>query len=271
MATASGPVPTRSTLLTEAERSAPIAHGFFSRQGGVSEGIYDSLNVGLGSADDRERVLENRALISRWFALPADRLITVHQVHSPRVHVVTYDNRGERPEADAMVTRDRGLVLGVLSADCGPVLFADAGNGVIGATHAGWRGALDGVLENTVEAMIGLGAERASIVACLGPSISQPNYEVGPEFIDRFLARDADHGQWFSRAERPGHALFDLRGMTLARLQAAGLQAEMIDACTYDGEDAWFSYRRTTHRRETDYGRQISAITLRENDNGTAL
>lgn len=271
MAATPGPIPVTSVFLEEAARAASIAHGFFNRQGGVSDGIYGSLNVGLGSADDRASVLENRARITNWFSLPADRLATVHQVHSPRVHVVTRDNRAERPEADAMVTRDPGLVLGVLSADCGPVLFADADNGVIGTAHAGWRGALDGVLENTVDAMLALGAARGSIVACLGPSISQPNYEVGPEFIERFVARNADHERWFSAAERPGHALFDLRGMTLSRLLATGIRAEMVDACTYEDEAAWFSYRRTTHRQETDYGRQLSAITLKENDNGPAL
>ncbi|KGF67351.1 polyphenol oxidase [Hoeflea sp. BAL378] len=258
------PEPARSKLLADLPAASGIAHGFFSRSGGVSEGIYRGLNVGLGSKDDRARVLENRARVSRWFGLDADRLVTVHQVHSPRVHVATTGNRGERPEADALVTQTPGLVLGVLSADCGPILFADPEARIIGAAHAGWRGALDGVLESTVAAMQQLGARPERIVAALGPSISQTNYEVGPEFRERFVRDDPAHEAYFVASPTPGHAMFDLRQFTLDRLQAAGLNAEMLADCTYADENAWFSYRRATHRNEPDYGRQISAIAIKE-------
>lgn len=266
-----GPEPVRSALLDAATKGSPIRHGFFSRAGGVSEGIYRGLNVGIGSDDVRENVLANRARVAGWFSLAPDRLVTLHQVHSPDVHVATRENRHERPKRDGVVTNEPGIAIGVLAADCGPVLFADAAAGVIGAAHAGWRGALDGVLENTIAAMEALGADRGRIVACLGPSISQQNYEVGPEFIARFLAADADNDRWFAPSDREDHALFDLRGMSVARLKAAGIAAEKIEACTYADETLWFSYRRTTHRGEPDYGRQISAIAMRENDNGTAL
>jgi len=271
MTDADRPEPVESPLIAAATAGSAVMHGFFSRKGGVSQGIYRGLNVGIGSADDRERVMENRARVSRWFALAPDRLATLHQVHSPEVQIVTMANWQDRPKADGMVTRQPGIVLGVLAADCGPVLFADPQAGVIGAAHAGWRGALDGVLEATVDAMERLGAVRGRIVACLGPSISQDNYEVGPEFIDRFLARDPDHARWFRTSDRSGHAMFDLRGLSLARLAKAGLRAEKIDACTYIDEARWYSYRRTTHRAEPDYGRQISAIALREDDHGPAL
>jgi YfiH family protein len=266
-----GPKPVRSTMLDGASGDGRIAHGFFSRAGGVSAGIYRGLNVGLGSADDPAHVMENRARVSGWFAQGPDRLVTVHQVHSPDVHVATPDNAAGRPKADAIVTRTPGLVIGVLTADCGPVLFSDAEAGVIGAAHAGWRGAFDGVLENTVAAMQRLGAVRTRITAVLGPSISQANYEVGPEFVDRFIARDAGHETYFKPSDKPGHSMFDLRQLTLDRLRASGLQADMVSDCTYADEDAWFSYRRATHRNEPDYGRQISAITIKEDAHGPAI
>lgn len=266
-----GPNPVRSTMLDGASGGGRIAHGFFSRAGGVSGGIYRGLNVGFGSSDDRNHVMENRARVSGWFAQDPARLVTVHQVHSPDVHVATLDNAEDRPKADAIVTRTPGLVIGVLTADCGPVLFSDAQAGVIAAAHAGWRGAFDGVLENTVTAMEQLGAARARITAVLGPSISQANYEVGPEFVDRFLERDAGHATYFLPSEKPRHSMFDLRRFTLDRLHAIGLQAEMVNDCTYADEDAWFSYRRATHRNEPDYGRQISAITIKEETHGPAF
>jgi YfiH family protein len=266
-----GPDPVRSTMLDGASGDGLIAHGFFSRAGGVSRGIYRGLNVGLGSDDDRAHVMENRARVSGWFAQDASRLVTVHQVHSPHVHVVTPDNANDRPKADAIVTRTPGLVIGVLTADCGPVLFADPQAGVVGAAHAGWRGAFDGVLENTVTAMEKLGASRTRITAVLGPSISQANYEVGPEFVDRFIARDATHKTYFKPSDKLGHSKFDLRQLTLDRLRASGLEAGMVSDCTYADEDAWFSYRRSTHRKEPDYGRQISAITIREDPHGPAF
>lgn len=260
----STPHPVRSALLDEMSADSRIAHGFFSRSGGVSKGLYRGLNVGLGSSDDRGDVMENRTRVSRWFDLDIDRLVTVHQVHSPRVHIATLENRTERPQADALVTSTPGLVLGVLTADCGPVLFADPEAGIVGAAHAGWRGAFDGVLESTVAAMQGLGARTERIVAVLGPSISQDNYEVGPEFVDRFLLGDPASEIHFVASAKPGHALFDLRRFTLDRLRAAGVKAEMLSDCTYADETAWYSYRRATHRNEPDYGRQISAIAIKE-------
>jgi len=183
----SAPTPVRSALLDGISEGDRISHGFFSRAGGVSKGLYSGLNVGLGSRDDRTDVIENRTRVSRWFDLGPDRLVTVHQVHSPRVQIATMANRDERPEADALVTQTPGLAIGVLTADCGPVLFADPDAGVIGAAHAGWRGAFEGVLESTIATMQSLGAKPERIIAVLGPSISQSNYEVGPEFVDRLL------------------------------------------------------------------------------------
>lgn len=256
------PSPLQSALLTSASPS--IAHGFFTREGGVSEGVYEGLNVGLGSKDDRAHVEENRSRIAAWFGQPVAKLATVHQIHSPDVVTVGHDYDGTRSEADALVTTAPGIVLGVLSADCGPILFADPQARVVGAAHAGWKGALTGVLENTISAMIKLGATRENIVACLGPSIGPGNYEVGPEFVERFLAHDSTYTSFFTPSERSGHAMFDLPGLTVARLVAAGVKAEKLGLCTYEDEARFFSYRRTTHRGEPDYGRQISAISIRE-------
>ncbi|QFY60770.1 peptidoglycan editing factor PgeF [Rhizobium grahamii] len=257
------PAPLQSALLTEATGEA-IRHGYFTRQGGVSEGIYRGLNVGLGSNDSREKVVENRRRVAEWFDLPEASLATVHQVHSPDVVVIEPGYDGTRPAADAMVTATPGVVLGVLAADCGPVLFADPEHGVIGAAHAGWKGALTGVLENTIDAMEKLGASRQTIVACLGPSISRSSYEVGPEFVDRFLAYDPAYERYFTPSSKPGHAMFDLPTLTVDRLRAAGIRAESLGICTYPDDERFFSYRRTTHNREPDYGRQISAIAIRE-------
>nr|WP_299505819.1 peptidoglycan editing factor PgeF [uncultured Rhizobium sp.] len=253
--------PHRSPLLGSA--GAAVVHGFFGRQGGESEGIYESLNVGLGSSDAKDTVHQNRARVANWFGRSPEDLATLFQVHSPDVVTVTRDSLGQRPEADGQVTSTPGIILGVLSADCGPVLFADAEAGVIGAAHAGWKGAFDGVLENTIEAMIALGARRGRIKACLGPSISPRSYEVGPEFVDRFVGRNPDWQRFFAASQKPGHSMFDLPGLTLSRLTAAGVEAENLDICTYADEHSFFSYRRTTHRQEPDYGRQISAIMLR--------
>lgn len=244
--------------------NAGIAHGFFTREGGVSEGLYAGLNVGLGSKDDPALIRENRIRVAGWFGEELDHLATLYQVHSPDVVIVDRPVSGERPEADGQVTNKPGIVLGVLTADCGPVLFADAKAGVIGAAHAGWKGAFDGVLENTIVAMEGLGAHRENIVASLGPSIAQRNYEVGPEFYDRFMARNPDWARFFTSSGKEGHYLFDLPNLTVSRLAKAGVRAENLDICTYADEDRFFSYRRTTHRKEPDYGRQISAIMLRE-------
>lgn len=264
MSTADQPRPITAESL-DAMDQAGIRHGFFTRDGGVSDGIYRGLNVGLGSNDDPEKVRENRRRVSAWFDLPLERLATAHQIHSPDVVTVTAPYDGGRPQADAQVTASPGIILGVLTADCGPILFADPENRVIGAAHAGWKGALGGVLENTIEAMIALGARRDSIRATLGPSISKANYEVGPEFVDRFLAANPDFEAFFGPSGKQGHAMFDLPGLTLKRLTEAGVTADNLDLCTYAAPETFFSYRRTTHAVETDYGRQISAIAIMEN------
>ena len=253
--------PVQSPLLAEA--GARIAHGFFGRAGGVSEGpLYRGLNVGLGSKDNPEHIRENRARVAGWFGAETDHLATLYQIHSPDVVTIEHST-DERPEADGQVTATPGIVLGILTADCGPVLFADEEAGVIGAAHAGWKGAFEGVLENTIDAMTRLGATRTRIVASLGPSISQRSYEVGPEFVERFVARNPDWARFFIASGKPGHSMFDLPGFTVNRLQAAGVTAENLDICTYADTENFFSYRRTTHRQEPDYGRQISAIMLK--------
>ncbi|NTE86940.1 peptidoglycan editing factor PgeF [Agrobacterium rubi] len=258
------PLPLQSPLLA-ASSGKPIRHGFFTRHGGVSEGIYRGLNVGLGSHDVRQSVMENRKRVASWFGMPVEKLATVHQMHSPDVIVIDEQYNGERPEADAMVTATPGIVIGVLSADCGPILFADAQAQVVGAAHAGWKGAVSGVLENTIEAMIALGATRERIVASLGPSISRENYEVGPERVENLKEMNPAHAAYFSPSPNAGHAFFDLKQLTIDRLIAAGVTAENLDLCTYPDEDSFYSYRRTTHRGEPDYGRQISAIAILEN------
>ena len=263
MSTADQPRPILAESL-DATTAAGIRHGFFTRDGGVSEGIYRGLNVGLGSNDEPDKVRENRRRVSAWFGLPPERLATAHQIHSPDVVVVGVDYDGSRPQADAQVTASPGVVLGVLTADCGPILFADPENRVIGAAHAGWKGALGGVLENTVDAMIALGARREAIRATLGPSISQRNYEVGPEFVDRFLATNPQFEVFFTPSSKPGHAMFDLPGLTIMRLSQAGVIADSTGHCTYAAPETFFSYRRTTHAGEPDYGRQISAIAIME-------
>lgn len=257
------PLPITSPLISTIE-GGKVKHGFFTRHGGVSGGIYRGLNVGLGSHDAREAVEENRRRVADWFGLAADQLATVHQVHSPDVAVVTESNKHERPKADAMVTNVPGIVIGVLTADCGPVLFADPDAGVIGAAHAGWKGAVGGVLENTIDAMVKLGAQRDNIVACLGPSISQDNYEIGPERISELLVLNPDYAKFFKASNNEGHALFDLQALTIKRLELAGVAAQNLGICTYPDNDRFFSFRRTTHLAEPDYGRQISAIALTE-------
>ena len=241
-----------------------IRHGFFTRRGGVSGGIYGSLNIGTGSNDDPALVRENRGRVADWLGVPRPNLVTVWQVHSPDVLVVREPFPGERPKADATVTDRPGIALGAASADCGPVLFADAEARIIGAAHAGWKGAFTGVLENTVLAMEGLGAKRENIAAVLGPSISQASYEVGPEFMERFVEADEENARWFVPSGRPAHALFDLNGYTVERLRRFGVAAECLYRCTYAEEESFFSYRRATHRGEPDYGRQVSAIVLGE-------
>lgn len=244
-----------------AESLSPLRHGFFTRRGGASSGVFSGLNCGPGSSDQSEIVQINRARVAEAMGVAADHLITVHQVHSADVVTVT-GPMGTRPRADAMVTNVPGVALAVLTADCQPVLFADVGNGVIGAAHAGWRGALDGVLEATVAAMEGLGADRRRIKAVIGPSISQAAYEVGPEFIDAFLAEDPDNARFFANGAG-GRYQFDLPGFGLHRLRQSGIgQAEWTRHCTYGDPERFYSYRRTTHAGEADYGRLISTIRL---------
>lgn len=236
-------------------------HGFFTRVGGASSGVYSGLNCGLGSTDQRETVLINRARVAETLGVPPEQLVSVHQTHSARA--VQLDAPTEDPiEADAMVTATPGLALGILTADCQPVLFTDTENGVVGAAHAGWKGALDGILEATLDAMEALGANRGTIHAVIGPSISQRAYEVGPDFLDRFLDDDQENARFFANGE--GDRLqFDLIGYGLHRLRRAGvLHAAWTGHCTYSDPDRFYSYRRSVHRREADYGRLISAICL---------
>ena len=240
-----------------------IAHGFFGRTGGTSGGIYASLNCGLGSKDERADVEENRRRVAAAMAVPAASLLTLYQVHSPDVVHVRRPEDARGTKADAMVTTEPGLALGVLTADCAPVLFAAPDAGVIGAAHAGWGGAFKGVIEATVAAMEALGAQRDGIRAVVGPCIAQASYEVGPEFLERFVAADGANARFFVPSDRADHHRFDLPGYALARLAAAGI-ADAVwlgrDTCAED--DRFFSYRRSVHRGEGDYGRQISAIAL---------
>jgi YfiH family protein len=243
---------------------AGIRHAFFTRDGGVSQGIYASLNGGVGSKDDPGQVAENRARMAASLGVAVDRLLTPYQIHSPEVVVAEQSwTPAQRPRADAVVTRVPGLAIGVSTADCGPLLFADAEAGVVGVAHAGWRGAFTGVIEATLAAMEKLGAQRTRIAVALGPAIRQPNYEVGPEFSERFLAADMDNARFFSEAGREGHMLFDLPGYIAMRIERAGLvDFDDLGLCTYAEPERFFSYRRSTHRREPDYGRHINAITL---------
>lgn len=241
-----------------------IRHGFFTRQGGVSGGIYTSLNIGLGSDDERSSVLENRDRVAGQLGIGADRLVSPYQIHSADVITVSapFAQDADR-KADALVTATPGLAIGIATADCGPLLFADTNAGVIGAAHSGWKGAVTGILQNTVAAMEALGATRNNITAVLGPTISQGAYEVGPEFKERFLQEHPDNTRYFKPSERAEHFMFDLPAFITDKLQALGLGAVAdLALCTYADEDRFFSYRRTTHRKEPDYGRQISAIAL---------
>lgn len=241
-----------------------VRHGFFTREGGVSDGVYASLNGGPGSDDVPANVAENRARMAAALGVAPDRLVTAYQIHSS--DVVTIDRPWrphERPRADAIVTAVPELAIGVTTADCAPVLFAEETAGVIGVAHAGWRGAACGVLEATIAAMERCGASRARLSVALGPTIRQANYEVGPEFVARFSAQDASNERFFRPSARPQHALFDLPGYIAARLAAAGIcRFEDLGHCTYADPTRFFSYRRSTHRNERDYGRHVSAIAL---------
>ncbi len=240
-----------------------IRHAFFTREGGVSQGIYAGLNCGTGSSDDRASVLENRARAAATLGQPPEKLATPHQVHGTDVIEVTEAwLPGEGPRADAVVTRTPGIVIGVGSADCGPLLFADAEAGVVGAAHAGWRGAIAGVSDTTIAAMERLGACRENIMAVLGPTISQKNYEVGPEVRDQFLAQDAAHARFFVPSINEGKFMLDLPRYIVARLDAAGVNGSALHHCTYADPALFFSFRRATHTGEEDYGRLLSAITI---------
>jgi YfiH family protein len=241
-----------------------IRHAFFTREGGVSGGIYESLNSGVGSSDDPDHVAENRARMARALGVDAERLITAFQIHSP--HVVVADEPWSvetRPKADAIVTRTPGLAIGVSTADCGPLLFADPQARVIGAAHAGWRGAFSGVIEGTIAAMETLGADRGRISVALGPLIRQDNYEVSQSFVDEFLRADEAYARFFAPAARDGHAMFDLPGFIASRLAQSGVGSfEDIGICTYADPERFYSYRRSVHRSEPDYGRHVNAIVL---------
>jgi YfiH family protein len=242
--------------------SPGCAHVFLGRQGGVSAGVYASLNCGPGSGDDAQAVAENRR---RALAqLGAKHLNTLYQVHSSDAVIVTQGwTREGAPHADGMATKERGIALGVLAADCAPVLLADVQAGVIGAAHAGWKGALNGIVEATIAAMESLGAQRPHIRAAVGPCIAQDAYEVGPEFFDRFVVDDTRTERFFVKGVKPRHWQFDLSGFVVARLGQAGVgKIDPLNICTYADEDGYFSYRRSTHRSEADYGRNLSAIVL---------
>jgi purine-nucleoside/S-methyl-5'-thioadenosine phosphorylase / adenosine deaminase len=245
---------------------ARVRHAFFTRAGGVSQGVYGSLNGGIGSSDAPGNVAENRARMAAALGVVPERFLTAYQIHSPEVVVADEPWTHEtRPRVDAIVTRTPNLAIGVSTADCGPLLFADSQAGVIGAAHAGWRGALTGVIEAAIAAMERLGAERARIAAALGPTISQRNYEVGPEFVARFLAADADNERFFAPSERAGHAMFDLAGYIADRVHRAGIVTfEDLALCNYAEPERFFSFRRTTKLGEPDYGRHINAIALAE-------
>ena len=246
--------------------SNAITHGFFGRSGGISSGIYTSLNCGPGSGDDRVEVIENRRrALAQLTDQPAARLLTLYQIHSASVVTVTRPwEIGQAPQADAMVTNVPGLALGILTADCAPVLLVDTRARVIGAAHAGWKGALGGVTDAAIGAMESLGANRGDISAAVGPCISQANYEVGAEFIANFSDADTANTRFFVPSKKPEHFTFELAGYVADRLRSSGIASvHTVDACTYARESDFFSFRRATHRGEKDYGRQLSAILLK--------
>jgi len=240
-----------------------LRHAFFTRDGGVSDGFYAGLNGGLGSNDDPANVRENRRRMADAMGIAPEQFLSVHQIQSPDAIVATAPWEGPlRPKADAIVTRVDGLAIGITTADCGPILFVDPNARVIGAAHAGWKGALTGIVESTIDAMEKLGAERGGIVAAIGPLIRQPSYEVGGEFVERFIEADADNAVFFIPSSRDGHAMFDLAGFIRMRLENAGvLMIDDLGVDTYSDERC-FSYRRSVHRKEPDYGRHVHAIVL---------
>ncbi|HKK98309.1 MAG TPA: peptidoglycan editing factor PgeF [Marivita sp.] len=242
-----------------ADSLSAFRHGFFTRKGGASSGVFAGLNCGTGSSDQSEIVAINRGRVAEAMQVPIDYLVTVYQTHSANVEVVTGPIEAPKPKADAMVSNTPGVALAILTADCQPVLFADEEAGVVGAAHAGWRGALDGILDATIDAMVGLGAQRDGITAVIGPSISQRSYEVGPEFLDEFLSQDPQNARFFANGS-DDRFHFDLPAFGLFKLREAGVTAEWTRHCTYQDPDRFYSYRRATHAREADYGRLISVI-----------
>lgn len=241
---------------------APFRHGFFTRKGGASSGVFSGLNCGNGSSDQSEIVAINRSRVADAMQVPVTHLVNMHQTHSADVVSVSGPVDGRVPEADGLVSATPGVALGVLTADCQPVLFADAESGVIGAAHAGWKGALGGVLEATIDAMLALGATREGIRAVIGPAISQRAYEVGPEFYDNLIAEDTENARFFAQGEGD-RMMFDLPSYGLHRLRSAGVgEAQWTGHCTYSAPDRFYSFRRTCHAGEADYGRMISAIRL---------
>lgn len=247
-----------------------IDHAFFTRQHGASKGIYAQRNIGLGSDDERAAVLDNRARCAADLGVDADKLATPYQIHSNKV--VTIDEvwpAGEGPKADGLVTKTPGIMIGIATADCGPVLFADEKAGVIGAAHAGWRGATGGILEATLEAMENLGAKRDAITAVLGPTIAQASYEVGPEFVETLKELRESNADYLKPSEREAHALFDLPRYIIDRLNENHIRKAIdLGLDTYADAARFYSFRRTTHRGEADYGRLLSAIAL---SNGRGL
>ncbi|WP_375707233.1 peptidoglycan editing factor PgeF [Bartonella sp. AA1HLJMS] len=240
-----------------------IKHGFFTRQDGVSKNLYHSLNVGKGSNDQLEYIVQNRLLIANYFSIEAQNLVTVNQIHSCNVVVAHQAIIGAPPQADALVTTTPELVIGVLTADCGPILFADPQAGVIAATHAGWRGSLNGIIEKTIAVMEKQGAKRQSITAVLGPCIGPYHYEVTNEFYDQFIDYHSKYQKYFLKTDKINRFYFNLWAFIINQLKEAGVNASCVELCTYQDEQRFFSYRRAIHRNEPDYGRQISAIMLK--------
>ncbi len=241
-----------------------IKHGFFTRQDGVSDGLYASLNCGPGSGDDIEKVMKNRACVTADMGATPESLCVAHQIHSGKAVIVDSPwHWKESPQADALVTNKPGITLGVLTADCLPILMADAEHRIIAAVHAGWKGAFDGVIEAALAAMHQLGADNRFIVASIGPAIAQKSYEVGGEFYARFLQQDIANEAFFVSSTKANHHLFDLKAYAKTRLKRTGIsQINVLANDTCIEENAFFSFRRATHRQETVYGRQISVITI---------
>jgi len=250
-----------STTLSNIEG---ITHGFFSRVGGNSDGVYSSLNCGAGSDDDTATVMQNRGIVAQTMGVEADNLVSLYQVHSPKVVVVDSPwSRADAPQADAMVTKQPGIALGILTADCAPVLFSNSTGTIIGAAHAGWKGAVSGVVEATIAAMIELGAEKTDIYGVVGPCIRPESYEVGADMYALITDGNPVNAQFFDPGKDDQHYQFDLPSYVLIRLASSGIgMVEDTPGDTYADEDTYFSYRRATHRGEADYGRQISTIAI---------